>query len=59
MWRDIVKIVFDPNGDCDVRFVLKYVAKVMATMAGLRYSRRMINFFKGNFFKGGTNFGSQ
>lgn len=27
MWRDIVKIVFDPNGDCDVRFVLKYVAK--------------------------------
>ena len=52
MWRDIVKIVFDPNGDCDVRFVLKYVAKVMATMAGLRYSRRMINFFKGNFFMG-------
>ena len=58
MWRDIVKIVFDPNGDCDVRFVLKYVAKVMATMAGLRYSRRMINSFKGNFFKGGTNYGS-
>ena len=52
MWRDIVEIVFDPNGDCDVRFVLKYVAKVMAAMGGLRYSRRTINFFKGNFFMG-------
>lgn len=58
MWRDIVEIVFAPNGDCDVRFVLKYVAKVMAAMGGLRYSRRTINFFKGNFFKGGANYGS-
>ena len=41
MWRDIVKIVFDPNGDCDVRFVLKYVAKVMATMAGLRRRNKL------------------
>lgn len=53
MWRDIVKILIDPNGDCDVRFVLKQVAKVMAVMVGLRYSGHMINFFKG-----GTSYGS-
>ena len=57
MWRDIVEIVFDPNGDCDVRYVLKYVAKVMAAMGGLRYSKRTINFFKANLFKGGAHYG--